>query len=224
LGLGLTLSGHGQQFINLDFESPQTADIMPDGIWVSWSLAAPGWTHPKGGDSVFVYHNTPPSSSIAQFYFLADSASTKWSPLEGDFSLALVSGHYNRLDQASPWVKAYIEQEGIIPEGTKSLQLLAKGEFSLTLDSKPVTVAHVGGDQFLADVSEFSGEYATLRISNESTEVQRPVIVDGLQFVTQPIPEPGVGALMLSGLAVMGLRRKFTGRLKSTQACTGARG
>src|SRR5512140_1326024 len=152
LGLGLIFSADAQQFVNLNFESPQGAGIMPDGIWVSWSLAAPGWKHPKGGDSVFVYHNTPPSSSIAQFYFLADKVSTKWSPLEGDFSLALVSGHYNRLDDTSPWVKAFIEQDGIIPEGARTLQFLATGDFSLTLDSRTLPVAHVGGNQYIADV------------------------------------------------------------------------
>ncbi len=208
LGLGLALSSQGQQFLNLDFENPQTGNIMPDGIWLSWSLAAPGWTHPKGGDSVFVYHNTPPASSIAQFYFLADKDSTQWTPLEGNFSLALVSGHYNRFDDTSPWVKAYIEQDGIIPESARSLQFLATGNFSLSLGSQPLPVMHASGDQYVADVSAFAGQYVSLRLENEATEIQSPVIVDKLQFSTQPIPEPGVAALMLCGVAVVAFRKR----------------
>ncbi len=181
---------------------------MPDGIWLSWSLAAPGWNHPKGGDSVFVYHNTPPAGSIAQFYFLADNVSTKWSPLEGNFSLALVSGHYNRADENSTWVKAYIEQDAVIPEGARSLHFLATGDFSLTLDSQPLTVTHIAGNQYQVDISEFSGQYASLRIANESSDIQNPVLVDAFQFSTQPIPEPSVTALMLCGLGLMLVRKR----------------
>src|SRR5678815_1508552 len=52
----LRLTVAAQSFSNLNFESTAGLGIPADGIWLNWSLAAPGWHHPSGGDSVFVYH------------------------------------------------------------------------------------------------------------------------------------------------------------------------
>lgn len=200
---GVALSAGGQSFGDMDFESIGASQIAPDGIWLGWSLAAPGWQHAQGGDSVFVYHNTPPQNSFAQYYFLADSASTQWEPLAGRFSLALVSGHFNRSDPGSPWVNAFIEQEGIIPAGTRSFTMLATGDFSVSINSQPVTMTSLGGNLYAGNVSEFAGELASLRIMNDSSDTQEPVLVDNLSFSPQLVPEPSTMALL--GLGAVGL-------------------
>ena len=206
----LRLTVAAQSFSNLNFESTAGLGIPADGIWLNWSLAAPGWHHPSGGDSVFVYHKDPPRGSIAQYYFLVDSTATSWSPLEGQYSLALVSGHYNRNDSSSPWVNAYIEQTGYIPLDAQSLQLFAKGEFELTINSKEVPISTLEGDLYGADISRYAGQTVSMRISSTSTQVQTPVIVDGLNFSPQAIPEPSGAALLVIGLAagILAKRRR----------------
>jgi hypothetical protein len=205
LGIFLSFGSQAQSFQNLDFEN--AGAIATDGIWLNWSLAVPNWTHPKGGDSLFVYHRSPPLYSIAQFYFLVDNTSTRWSPLEGNRSLALVSGHFNRNEASSPWVQAYIAQEGWVPENAKSFHLLATGDFSLSIDEMPVPVSRVSGNEYLADVSAYAGQYVSLKVASEALEVQSPVIVDHMGFSTQTVPEPGSSTLLLLGLAAFGIRQ-----------------
>jgi hypothetical protein len=206
----LRLTAVAQSFSNLNFESTAVSGIPADGIWLNWSLAAPGWHHPVGVDSVFVYHKTPPQGSIAQYYFLVDSTTTSWSPLEGKYSLALVSGHYNRNDPGSPWVNAYIEQTGYIPQDAQSLQLFAQGEFALTINSKEVPLSTLDGDLYGADISGYAGQTVSMRISSTSTQVQSPVIVDGLSFSLQAVPEPSGAALVALGLGagILAKRRR----------------
>ncbi len=206
--LVFALTGSSQSFSDLDFESIGGPTIASDGIWLGWSLAAPGWQHASGGDSVFVYHHTPPQNSFAQYYFLADPSSTSWAPLAGDYSLALVSGHFNRNDPNSPWVNAFIEQDAIIPLGTKSLTLLATGDFSVTLNSQRLEMTPLGDHRFAADVSPFEGEFAALRIINNSSETQDPVLVDNISFSPQLVPEPSTLALLGLGAAALVLRRR----------------
>jgi hypothetical protein len=205
---GSSFSASSQSFRNLNFESIGGTAVPSDGIWLNWSLAAPGWTHPSGGDSVFVYHRNAPQDSIAQFYFLIDSTSTKWSPLEGDYSLALFSGHFNRNDASSPWVSSSIEQTGVIPVGAQSFHFLAQGDFSLSLNSSEIPVTRLADDSYAADVSKFAGETVSLRFRNNSTEVQQPLILDGMGFSVQSIPEPSSASLLLFGVVTGVLVRR----------------
>ena len=201
-------STRAQSFQNLDFEGIGASEISADGIWLAWSLAAPGWRHAVGGDSVFVYHNTPPQSHLGQYYFLADASSSAWEPLAGQFSLTLVSGHYNRNDSSSPWVNAYIEQDGLIPGDTKSFQVLAEGQFTLSINSTPVQVIDLGENRFAADISNFAGQFVNLRLSNDSRELYTPVTIDNLSFSPQVVPEPSALALFALALVARKLRRR----------------
>jgi len=210
--VGAAFTTQGQPFLNLDFESTGSPNIAPDSIWLSWSLAAPAWTHPQGGDSLFVYHHTPPSTSIAQFYFLVDETSTQWSPLEGNRSLALVSGHYDRNNENSPWVQAYIEQQAMVPEDAVSFRLLGTGSVCLSLDSQELPLSNLGGGSFGADISQFAGQVVTLRVASQSTTIQDPVIVDKMEFSSQPIPEPGSLSILGVGLVALFIRARIARR------------
>lgn len=202
------LAGSAQSFTNLDFESIGASSISSNGIWLSWSLAAPGWDHAVGGDSFFVYHNTPPTGEYGQYYFLADQYSTAWSPLEGDFSLVLVSGNYNRSDPTSPWVNAWIEQSGVVPVDAESFRLTATGDFSVTINSTPVEMTWLGGDSYGGDISKFQGQTVNLRIWNDADTWNEGVVLDELNFSTQAVPEPSVGALFLVGAGAVAVVRR----------------
>lgn len=211
----MLLTALGQNFSDLDFEGIGASSIPSDGIWLGWSLAAPGWQHAEGGDSVFVYHHNPPQASIAQYYFLVDSSSTLWSPLAGNYSLALVSGHFNRYDPNSPWVNASISEQGVIPSDAKSFHMLAAGDFTLSIDSSVIPMTSMGGDLYSGDISAFDGQFATVQIENDSMQTQQPLIVDNLGFSPQPVPEPSsVGLISLGlGALALGLRRRVQSTL-----------
>jgi len=206
------LTASAQAFSNLNFEPTSVSGIPADGIWLNWGLAAPGWHHPSGGDSVFVYHKSPPQGSFAQYYFLVDSTSASWSPLEGQYSLALVSGHYNRNDPSSPWVNASIEQTGVIPKDALSLQLFAKGDFTLSINSKELSISSLDKDLYGVDVSAYAGQSVTLQISSTTAQVQTPVIVDGLKFSVQAVPEPSSASLVVMGLVAVVLAKRRGGK------------
>ena len=122
----------------------------------------------------------------------------------------MVSGHYNRNDSSSPWVNAYIEQTGVIPQDAQSLQLFAKGDFTLSINSKEVPITSLDNDLYGVDISGYGGQTVSLRISSASTQVQAPVIVDGLSFSVQAVPEPSGAALVAMGLAagILAKRRR----------------
>lgn len=202
------LAGSAQSFQNLNFESIGASSISSNGIWLSWSLAAPAWDHAAGGDSFFVYHNTPPTGEYGQYYFLADKYSTAWTPLQGDFSLVLVSGSYNRSDPTSPWVNAWIDQSGLVPADAESFRLRATGDFSVTFNSTPIEMTWLGGDAYGADISEFRGQTVSLRIWNDATTWNEGVVLDELNFSTQAVPEPSAVALLLVGAGAVMLTRK----------------
>ena len=213
--LGLQMAARGQSFINMNFEQAAQQTIVSNAIWLNWNVGAAGWAHAGGGDSVFVYHNTP-SSSVGQSYFLADADSTQWAPLDGSYSLVLLSGHSSPADSTSPWVHAWIAQTGAIPAGTTSFEMLATGDFSVSINSTAIQMINMGGNLYGGNVAQFAGQTATLLIMNQSSQLQNPVILDDLSFSAQPAPEPGSASLLgLGGLAcVIGYRRY--GRRSST--------
>lgn len=218
IGVGVSLlavhsSLYGVQgggFENLNFERFGSPSIPPDSIWLSWNLAAPAWSHPQGGDSFFVYHKAPPQDNVGQYYFLADSFSTRWSPLQGEFSLVLVSGNYDRNDPASSWVNASIEQAGVVPNDARSFQFMADGAFDLQVNSESIPVASLGGSLFAADISQYAGQSIDLRIVNADFGGRSGLVLDALAFSPLPIPEPSVaGLLTVSGLVWILRRRRF---------------
>jgi hypothetical protein len=178
----------------MDFEAAGNQTIPPSAVWLTWSLAAAGWQHAAGANTFFVYHDTPPAD-LTQSYSLVDSSSSDWTPLAGNFSLALSSGYYSPQGNSS-WVNAEISQQGLVPSNAHSFQLLAEGNFTVFLNSTEIPMSNLGGNLYSGDISEFAGQVVTLEIASASTQTQDPVIVDSLTFSTQTVPEPGTLALL----------------------------
>ena len=206
-------TARAQSFINMDFSQAGESTILSNAVWLDWNIGAPGWAHAGAGDSVFVYHYTP-STSVGQYYFLADQYSTSWQPLNGNYSLVLLSGHYSPTDSTSPWINAWIAQTAMIPAGTTSFTMLATGNFSVSIGSTTLQMVNLGSNLFGADVSQFAGQTQTLRIMNTSQSLQSPVILDDLAFSSQPIPEPGSLSLIClgAGALVIGYLRRRDSR------------
>lgn len=192
------VSASAQGFVNMDFETAGQNTVTSNAVWVTWNNAAPGWAHSGGGDSAFVYHNTP-NANVGQYYFLADQNSMSWQPLAGNYSMVLVSGHYSPSDSTTPWINAWIAQQGQIPAGSSSFEMLATGNFGVTINSTAIPMMNVGGDHYVGDISQFAGQTVTLRIMNNSTQPQDPVILDNLAFEAQPVPEPSTVSLIAVG-------------------------
>src|SRR4030095_3056583 len=104
---------------------------------------------------------------------------------------------------------AYIEQQGVIPEDAQSLRLMAEGEFTLTLNSRVIPMVRETDGYFAGDISKFAGEMVTMRITSRATDIQQPVLVDGLAFSVQAIPEASPSKLLICGLLVMFAHKKL---------------
>ena len=69
-------------------------------------------------------------------------------------------------------------------------------------------MSNAGGNLYVGDISAYAGQVATLRIINNSTKIDAPVLVDNVSFTPSAVPEPSVFALIAVGCAMFGLRRK----------------
>jgi PEP-CTERM motif len=198
---GWVASAGAQSFVNLDFESANGID--PSGLFINWNLAAPGWEHGGGGDTVFVFHKDL-NTNITSFYYLVDSNSPSLTPLAGNYSLALFNGHNSAVDPSSPFLMAWIAQLGDIPANARSFTMLATGPFSVTINGINVPMLNFGGNLWGGDVTGFAGDLsAALRIQDDSLTQHGMAVFDNLGFSANPVPEPGSFALLASGLGIL---------------------
>ncbi len=199
---GCIASSPAQSFLNLDFEGANGID--PNGQFVNWNLAAPGWAHVSGsGDTVFVFHKNL-NTDFGAYYYLVDSTSPSLTPLAGNYSLALFNGNSSPVDPGSSFVKTWIAQQGDIPANALSFTMLATGPFSVTINGVNINMLSLGGNMWAGDISGFAGDSAAiLRIQDESTAQHGMAVFDNMGFSANPVPEPGSLALMASGFGML---------------------
>ena len=196
-----------QGFIDLDFE--QCGNVDPSVMFMSWSVAAPGWQNAAAA-SPFVLHNQL-DPDITSFYYLSDASSPDgWRPLAGNNSLAFANGHYSSVDPQSPFLQTWIAQQGTIPSNSLSFQMLATGNFSVSVNGTLIPMTNLGSNEYGGDISAYAGQFVALKIQNESTLVHDPVIVDNLGFFPTQVPEPSsVAIISIGGVALYaGARRR----------------
>lgn len=205
----------GQGFANLDFESASIPNGTQPSSLLPVGTALPGWTVNVG--SVSNGTVTIPYDGIslggAVISVLDTNAGLGFVPLQGKYSAALFGGSST---------VATIDQTGLVPIGSKSLQLAAcsvGASFVVTLGGQtinmvPLTQVPTAGFPasytiYGGDVSSFAGLTEQLSISELTPAGTSPseLFLDNIVFSASPVPEPQIWALLLCGAGLFAFHR-----------------
>ena len=145
-------------------------------------------------------------------------------PIQGDFTAILIAGLSPTLPGAQP-VDVRLAQTGLVPVGTDSLEFKAltywsdpSQSFAVSLGGQTLSLiplqAGTNYTLYGADIHDWAGQTAELAftaIAENPHVIDNYLYLDSIQFSTEPIPEPGVFALLALGVSVVGwgvLRRR----------------
>lgn len=203
-----------QDFQNLSFDSPDPS--VAGWPWAGATERVPYWTVHSFGE---VGYN---QSAYPQMTTLYDAKGASWIPriaelpLDGQFGFgALPDARNGLLNSDPPW----IQQTGLIPEASRSLDFLFKGDIlKVFVDGHELpfvqmgegSLSPVGAMKYGVDVTAWAGKVVPVKFeflaSNAYTESEwatRLSGIDGIQFASQAVPEPSAVLLALAGLGGM---------------------
>lgn len=209
-------------FTNLDFESAQVPAGSKYKASLSASVAFPGWT--VGAQGMFVPPTTVSYDFVSDARFggisLWDSNPNHFplmrndSELDGTYSAELCGG--------PPFggTAAVISQTGVVPIGTKTLQvdiqdygdpfLVNLGGQNLTMVPMQVFTKYT---LYGADISSFAGKIETLSFTSPSEVFvgggEQLLVIDDIVFSPSAIPEPCSLGLLVSGTCLLTYSRKL---------------
>lgn len=192
------ISANGQEtFQNLDFESAQLVFTdSPFNNLVATTNALPGWTAYLGSSPISeVAYNSDGGIGIAPIKLVGMGH----GEINGDFSIWLSWRPSGGLGGGS------IAQSGLVPADAQSLifkaSMLQDGALVVSLDDQTLsyTPLAVGPNYTVygADISALADQNETLGFS--AALDLGAVILDDIEFSSQPIPEPSAVALLLVG-------------------------
>lgn len=188
--------GACQGFINLDFEHP-LLPLNPVGGQVAASDGIPGWTaYTYGAPTSQIYYN---DISLGAAAVSLQGPGSLEPILQGSYSVEL-----QRATEGPPGMAA-IAQIAQIPASSLSLTFFIEpnSQFQVTVGGQDIPLVEfestanyniLGGD-----ISAFSGLTEELRFTGGG-------ILDNIQFLSTPVPEPGSLALLATGVVLLGLR------------------
>jgi hypothetical protein len=209
------LSAMAQGFVNLDFESANVPNGTSVNSLIPIASALPGWS----GSFSNLTGVTPATQvvygglSLGGVELSLIDANTGYgvSPIKGSFSAYLFGG----LSPSAEPTSASIYQTGRVPLGTVSLFVDVNewNGFGVSLGGQTLNLVPIQTfstyTRYGADVSVFGGVTAQLAFTAPPTSFPNGVLLDNIQFSTQPIPEPA--SLALLGLGTLALAsRRFT--------------
>ena len=215
--IAATSAALSQSFINLDFEAARITGYTPPSINVPIGSALPGW------DAYFF--SSTVSNQVTQVWYdgislggygISVNDTNSWlgfTPFQGKFSAFLFGGSLN--------VSAMITQTGLVPAGEKTILMDVSTfyNFRVTVGGQNLNMVplqiYPNYTVYGGDISGFAGQVVTLSITAPPTGLPNAVVLDDIQFSTQPIPEPTGEALLFLGVCIRGL---FPRRLASS--CT----
>jgi hypothetical protein len=198
------------QFTNLDFETTSFMGMVsPIFGFQGWSLS---------GGSVNYDVLAVGSANIS----LLDRDAMYFGDLvlQGNASIALQAGVLVSPSGAEPLVPVSIAETGQIPAGTQSLRFLANDPQSalfVTFNGQNLPLFQQDQYDYAADLSALAGRTGELRfgatpvtatyagVNGTPITILRDatVVLDAISFSIQPVPEPGTGALLLCGAALV---------------------
>lgn len=189
-----TITAHGQEFLNLDFESAYNLPANPgNGTLVGVTNSLPDWAPFDGPEA------------LGNFYYVSNSLGDVSSPIEleggsmalsGDFSIGL----YN---------SGSISQTGTVPSGAESLDFEAQGTgangslggtgFFVTLGGQTLSFSALsqGPDYIVYGANipvSLDGQTEALVFGCQGIGSGN-VLLDNIEFSPSSIPEPGEGGL-----------------------------
>ena len=195
-----TLSVEAQGFINLDFESANVSSFSTG--FVPATNAFPGWTAYIGGNQVDeVVYNTSPLDAAEVTLQGTNASSPSLRPIQGKFTAVLFGASV-----FAPQQSAAIGQTGQIPFGVLSLTFWGYSS-DVSFGGQALSLVLLGSTPnyniYGADVSAFAGQTGQLLFT---AQPQTFSIIDNIQFLSSPVPEPNTFALIALGGLLLGFR------------------
>jgi hypothetical protein len=195
------VSGQGT-FQNLDFEQGKLNFLPGGGDLIATTNALPGWAvYANGAPQPSVSYNEIVNGAVAGLM-----GTNGASPLlDGKFSAILGGPYVSSLPLS-------MSQSAVIPIGSQSLRYLQIGFFSVSFAGHALPIQLLGngprfGQIYGADVSQYAGQYGQLTFQTGALSNPVDNLLDDITFSTQPIPEPGVLAILGLGTLMLSLRR-----------------
>jgi hypothetical protein len=213
--LGVFMTGictHAQgTFQNLNFELANMSGypVGTDGVPVAVGL--PGWSAYYGTDNggmretAYIVYDALSLGGAGIVIWDATSGQANFV-LQGTYSLNLQGSWYG------PPTSAAVGQNGTIPTGSRSLRFYGQsvGNLLITFNGQPLPHSEIGAGPnytiYGADISAFEGQSGQLLFTALPNGA---ALLDNIRFSTQPIPEPGVCALVGLG-ALFACKRRPT--------------
>jgi hypothetical protein len=195
--------GHAQGFVNLDFEAAQ--NVPGSNGYMASTDALPGWTAFSGASQlsdVFYINNitSPPYPPVE----LVGWNGINWRVIDGNYSCFLNNGGLISQTATVPADTESLIFKDYVYSGYHATMSVSLGGQNLSL----ITISNTPNYKLVgADISAFAGQTVTLSFSASSGGYN----LDGIQFSSQLVPEPGtLGLLALGGSLCGGLyfRRK----------------
>ncbi|HTR43357.1 MAG TPA: PEP-CTERM sorting domain-containing protein [Pseudomonadales bacterium] len=193
------ISGHGQGFLNLNFESAQNLPGNPgNGMLIPVTNALPDWTALES------------NLAFTDIYYVSNvlGHAGPGPELEGG-SLALGDSHLS----VGFYDGSSISQTGLVPDTAKSLQFEAQGpdagnsiegtDFSVTLGGQTLSLLELSAapdyNVYGANIpAGMAGQMETLVLGCQGFGSGN-VVLDNIEFSPTAAPEPGTLVLLAAG-------------------------
>jgi hypothetical protein len=204
--------GFSQSFVNLDFESANVSGFSPNSSDVPISSALPGWSG--------FYGSTPVSQVWYDGISLGGTIISVVDNKVSDSSFDPIQGVYSAYLFGGSSIAATISQTGLVPIGTKSLQVEIQSQgtpFDVALGGQALHMIPLQTSSaftlYGANIpNSFAGSSETLSFTSPIPAGVPPnfLELDDIAFSPNSVPEPATWALIMCGMAVFTLRSLCT--------------
>ncbi len=208
-------AGFSQNFTNLDFEDATIVRLeqpgglpLPTANRIGASNAIPGWTaYVNGNHEPSIVYDSTTGGGIE----LIDASNAVAQPVQGDYSVVLRGGGFLE----GQLVPSSIGQTGTIPVIAQAMTFEGNFDGKISFAGHDLDYSVTGKvgtyNSYIANIVPFSGQTGQLLFStvpNPNGLIEQGGIIDDIQFITVPVPEPGEMALFAAGILFLRFLRK----------------